>query len=125
MVAQTSPEAAPGAVPSLATLLAEPTARSSRNRAWQRFKRFTPGVVGLIFVIALILVAGLAGEGVMPHPCTRDTALLVGSESHGLPDSLAGLAAEKWRIPGVGGAESLSLPQAAAIMMYECAKTIR
>jgi TrmH family RNA methyltransferase len=72
-----------------------------------------------------LLVAGLAAEGVMPHPCTRDTALLVGSESHGLPDSLAGLAAEKWRIPGVGGAESLSLPQAAAIMMYECAKTIR
>ncbi|MBI4632707.1 MAG: RNA methyltransferase [Deltaproteobacteria bacterium] len=68
------------------------------------------------------LIASQADEGIMPHPCTSDTALLLGSESHGLPDSLLGLAGEKWRIPGTGDAESLSLPQAAAIMMYECAK---
>ncbi len=57
MLTQTSPEPALGAIPSLAALPAEPVARRGRNRAWQRFKRFTPGVVGLIFVIALILVA--------------------------------------------------------------------
>jgi RNA methyltransferase, TrmH family len=69
-----------------------------------------------------LLVASHAGEGIMPHPCTRNTGLILGSESHGLPGSLADLAAEKWRIPGTGGAESLSLPQAAAIMMYECTR---
>ena len=68
------------------------------------------------------LIASHADEGVMPHPCAGNTALLLGSESHGLPDSLLSLAGEKWRIPGTGGAESLSLPQAAAIMMYECTR---
>ncbi len=58
-------------------------------------------------------------EGVAPHPCGPATALLMGSESHGLPSSLLVQTDERWRIPGAGGAESLSLPQAAAIMMYE------
>ncbi len=68
------------------------------------------------------VVASHPKEGVAPHPCSRDTAVLLGSESHGLPDFLADLAEERWRIPGTGGAESLSLPQAAAIMMYECTR---
>ena len=59
-------------------------------------------------------------EGVAPHPCCPATALLMGSESHGLPGELLAQTDERWRIPGAGGAESLSLPQAAAIMMYEC-----
>ncbi|MBU1964795.1 MAG: RNA methyltransferase [Proteobacteria bacterium] len=61
-------------------------------------------------------------EGVAPHPCGPATALLMGSESHGLPEELLAMTDERWRIPGAGEAESLSLPQAAAIMMYECAK---
>ena len=61
-------------------------------------------------------------EGVPPHPCAAGTALLMGSESRGLPASLLDLTDERWRIPGGGLAESLSLPQAAAIMMYECAQ---
>ena len=61
-------------------------------------------------------------EGVSPHPCGPATALLMGSESHGLPEELLAQTYERWRIPGVGGAESLSLPQAAAIMMYECVR---
>ena len=65
-----------------------------------------------------LLVAGDARHGGAPHPCPRQTALLVGSESHGLPDQLLELADERWSIPGTGRAESLSLPQAAAIMMY-------
>ena len=48
----------------------------------------------------------------------------MGSESHGLPAPLLALTDETWRIPGGGGAESLSLPQAAAIMMYECARNL-
>jgi len=58
--------------------------------------------------------------GVLPHPCNKNTALLLGSESHGLPESLLNMTDEQWHIPGVGGGESLSLPQAAAILMYEC-----
>jgi RNA methyltransferase, TrmH family len=63
-----------------------------------------------------------ARNGVSPHPCGAGTAILLGSESHGLPESLLGLTDERWKIPGGGMAESLSLPQAAAIMMYECAQ---
>jgi tRNA G18 (ribose-2'-O)-methylase SpoU len=62
--------------------------------------------------------------GLAPHPCNRATALLLGSESHGLPDSLLALTNETWKIPGAGGGESLSLPQAGAIMMYECVREI-
>ena len=61
-------------------------------------------------------------EGIPPHPCAGGTALLMGSESRGLPASLLEMTDEKWRIPGGGGAESLSLPQAAAILMYECTR---
>jgi RNA methyltransferase, TrmH family len=67
------------------------------------------------------VVGSEAREGVPPHPCAAQTALLMGSESHGLPASLLALTDERWRIPG-GGAESLSLPQAAAILMYDCTR---
>ena len=70
------------------------------------------------------LVAGHARDGAAPHSCSRRIALLMGSESHGLPDSLLERADERWRIPGAGGAESLSLPQAAAIMMYEAVRQL-
>ena len=65
-----------------------------------------------------LIVAGDAKKGVPPHPCPQQTALLLGSESHGLPENILELADERWNIPGAGRAESLSLPQAAAIMMY-------
>jgi TrmH family RNA methyltransferase len=68
------------------------------------------------------LVGSHIRQGAMPHACARMTALLMGSESHGLPEALLHLTDEHWRIPGTGNADSLSLPQAAAIMMYECSK---
>jgi TrmH family RNA methyltransferase len=68
-----------------------------------------------------LVLGSEARQGIPPHPCAVGTALLMGSESHGLPAPLLALTDERWRIPG-GGAESLSLPQAAAIMMYECTK---
>ncbi len=68
------------------------------------------------------LVGSHIKKGMEPHACKRRTALLLGSESHGLPEALLCLADELWHIPGLGRADSLSLPQAAAIMMYECAK---
>jgi RNA methyltransferase, TrmH family len=62
-------------------------------------------------------------EGLLPHPAQKRAALLLGNESHGLPEAVLRMADEKWSIPGSGKADSLSLPQAAAIMMYECTKT--
>ena len=70
------------------------------------------------------LVGSDARQGCSPRPCAAGTALLLGSESHGLPAELLEMTDERWRIPGGGGAESLSLPQAAAIMMYECTRKI-
>ena len=67
------------------------------------------------------LVGSHIKKGIVPHACKRRTALLLGSESHGLPEDFVRLADELWHIPGLGKADSLSLPQAAAIMMYECA----
>jgi TrmH family RNA methyltransferase len=71
-----------------------------------------------------LIVGSEVREGVPPHPCPPATALLLGSESHGLPESLLAGTDERWLIFGGGGAESLSLPQAAAILMYECTRRL-
>jgi len=83
------------------------------------FERLLPELRGRFHV-----VGSDVGVGDPPHPCAAGTALLMGSESRGLPASLLGLTDERWRIPGGCGAESLSLPQAAAIMMYECTRKV-
>jgi peptide/nickel transport system permease protein len=67
---QTSPEPALSSASALATIPVALDARPGRNRAWQRFKRFTPGVAGLIAVIALILVAVFAPV-LAPHDPTE------------------------------------------------------
>ncbi len=61
-------------------------------------------------------------EGTAPHPVQKNAALTLGNESHGLPATILKMTDEEWSIPGSGKADSLSLPQAAAIMMYECTK---
>jgi RNA methyltransferase, TrmH family len=68
------------------------------------------------------LIGSDVREGKLPHPIQKKAALLLGNESHGLPEDVLRMADEKWSIPGSGKADSLSLPQAATIMMYECAK---
>jgi len=68
------------------------------------------------------LIGSDVREGKLPHPVNKKIALLLGNESHGLPETILQMADEKWSIPGNGDADSLSLPQAAAIMMYECTK---
>ena len=68
------------------------------------------------------LVGSDVRKGLLPHPLPKKAALLLGSESHGLPEPLLALTDECWCIPGNARADSLSLPQAATIMMYECAK---
>jgi TrmH family RNA methyltransferase len=69
-----------------------------------------------------LLVGSNDRKGIAPHTCAKRAALLLGSESHGLPDSMLHATDEQWHIPGEKDADSLSLPQAAAIMMYECTK---
>ncbi len=81
------------------------------------FEELLPGLAGRFAIIGSDVRDGQA-----PHPCGTDTALLLGSESHGLPEELLALTKEKWKIPGAGGGESLSLPQAGAIMMYACVR---
>ncbi len=68
------------------------------------------------------LIGSDVRAGDAPRPSTENAALLLGGESHGLPEHLLRLADEHWRIQGDAQAESLSLPQAAAIMMYEMSK---
>lgn len=70
-----------------------------------------------------VLIGGDAQKGGSPHAPTKKAALLMGSESHGLPEHLLNQVDERWRIPGNSAADSLSLPQAAAIMMYEVARS--
>ncbi len=68
------------------------------------------------------LVGSHVHEGSLPHATGEKVALLLGNESHGLPENLLATVDERWSIPGSSEADSLSLPQAAAIMMYECTK---
>lgn len=80
--------------------------------------------VDLLTTLAIIkqnflLIGSDVRQGVLPHPPPKKAALLLGNESHGLPEELLKQVDEHWRIPGNSQADSLSLPQAAAIMMYE------
>ncbi|SBS75346.1 tRNA/rRNA methyltransferase (SpoU) [uncultured Mycobacterium sp.] len=56
---------------------------------------------------------------------TRPTAWLFGSEAHGLAAEVAVLADECVRVPMWGSAESLNVAAAAAICMYESARSLR
>ncbi|BBY60619.1 TrmH family RNA methyltransferase [Mycolicibacterium sarraceniae] len=56
---------------------------------------------------------------------TRPTAWLFGSEAHGLSADVAALADERVRVPMWGSAESLNVAAAAAICMYESARSLR
>ena len=71
---------------------------------------------------SFFLIGSHVRKGKLPHAVQKKAALLLGNESHGLPEALSRMADEQWSIPGSGKADSLSLPQAAAIMMYECVK---
>jgi TrmH family RNA methyltransferase len=56
---------------------------------------------------------------------TRPTAWLFGSEAHGLAADVAMLADERIRVPMWGSAESLNVAAAAAICMFESARSLR
>lgn len=56
---------------------------------------------------------------------TQPTAWLFGPESSGLPSEVASAATERVRIPMAGGAESLNVGAAAAICLYQSARSRR
>lgn len=62
-----------------------------------------------------------ADGGILDLP----TAWLFGSEAHGLPEEIIGLADESVRIPIYGRAESLNLAAAAAVCLYASADAHR
>jgi len=69
-----------------------------------------------------ILIGTTNREGQSPHPVREPSIILLGNESHGLPEEISSMVKENWCIPRLGDAESLSLPQAAAIILYEWTK---
>jgi RNA methyltransferase, TrmH family len=71
---------------------------------------------------SFFLIGSHVRNGLLPHAVQKKAALLLGNESHGLPENLLTSVDERWCIPGNARADSLSLPQAAAIMMYEAVK---
>lgn len=56
---------------------------------------------------------------------TRPTALLLGNEAHGLPPESLAAADVVAAVPILGGAESLNLAAAAAVIVYEAARQRR
>ncbi|MCW2813752.1 MAG: methyltransferase, TrmH family [Nocardioides sp.] len=77
-----------------------------------------------------LTVLATAGDGeVSLHEAgdllAAPTAWLFGNEAHGLSDELAALADHRVRIPIHGRAESLNLATAAALCLYESARTQR
>jgi peptide/nickel transport system permease protein len=70
VLTQTSLETASGSAPSLAGIPVERPARPRHNRIWQRFRRFKPGVAGLVFVSCLFLLAIFA-PALAPHDPTE------------------------------------------------------
>ena len=100
---------------------------------------------GSIFAVPVVsetdaggAVSALSGAGLRVLATTVDgevslddadlsgpTAWLFGPESHGLPEELAAMAADRIRIPMSGGAESLNVAAAAAICLYQSARANR
>jgi len=70
-----------------------------------------------------ILIGTTNRKGRKPHPVLKPSVILLGNESHGLPEEILSMTQENWCIPPLGDAESLSLPQAAAIILYEWTAT--
>jgi TrmH family RNA methyltransferase len=61
----------------------------------------------------------LAAAESFKQPYARPVLLLMGSESHGLPQELASVCTRLVRIPMAGSVESLNVAAATALMLYE------
>lgn len=86
-----------------------------------------PGLLSALRVAGLTTLAtAVDGERSLDDvELNRPTAWLFGSEAHGLSADIAAMADERVVIPMSGGAESLNVAAAAAICMYQSARTFR
>ncbi|MCF8054572.1 MAG: RNA methyltransferase [Deltaproteobacteria bacterium] len=80
------------------------------------FSKLIPSLLAQDYAV----IAGMPSGGKPPRKQEGKIALLFGSEAHGLHKEMLPLVSERWSIGGTGKIDSLSLPQAAAIMMYAC-----
>jgi TrmH family RNA methyltransferase len=64
-------------------------------------------------------IADLQGESLFTATLPEKTALVVGSESHGISSIFEKHASQRWHIPGAGNGESLNAAIAGAIFMSE------
>jgi RNA methyltransferase, TrmH family len=73
-----------------------------------------------------VLATTVDGEvGLDAADLARPTAWLFGPEAHGLPADLAAMATHRVHIPMPGSAESLNVASAAAICLYQSARSAR
>ena len=85
-----------------------------------------PGVLEDLRGMGLRTVGAAAGRG-LPYSeadLSAPLALVVGSESHGLPASVSGGIDEWVHVPLAGGAESLNVGAAAAVLCFEVQRRI-
>ena len=69
---------------------------------------------------AAILVSQLDGEDFYARrPIPGPLVLVIGSEGRGVSDAVAATATHRFRLPMVGGAESLNASVAAGILIYD------
>ena len=71
-----------------------------------------------------VLGAFLEGERVHNATFPKGGILLMGSESHGISDSLSQVVTQKITIPKYGGAESLNVSIATAIILDNWRRTL-
>jgi len=69
-----------------------------------------------------ILAADLKGENIYSHNFQEPSALLMGSESHGIPEELASMISTRLTIPAFGASESLNVAIATGIFCYALRK---
>ena len=70
------------------------------------FTTFIPDITPSFFTIGTD-----AAQGVSPHAVPQRAALILGNETHGLPEALRALVRENWRIPGAGGMSPSACPR--------------
>lgn len=69
-----------------------------------------------------ILAADLKGENIYTHAFQEPSVLLMGSESHGIPEELSNLITNRLTIPAFGASESLNVGIATGIFCFALRK---
>ena len=83
------------------------------------------GIMDAVGVGAQVYKAEASGEDVFATPLERPAVLLLGSESHGLSDSVKHGPGRSIAVPRLGSAESLNVAAAAAALCMEFTRRIR